>query len=261
MAMALFHALNDWKEEKEHSMDRLFTLFAGHLNKMITCIKKGYDRRYETAGVYTPEIVLNLFMHGPVERGIDASCGGVDIMNFNHRHVHPCYILKRIFSSRNGSPVAPAFASHASQRVRIPIAGITFYGSFLQTVAYARPVGHRIGNGSFKQFLRRVALSRQPFMYADRYIGRYMQIMNGIQRHKGQPVCHVPVSRRYAHALGRMRCKSGCNWTAIPGREYPLQDVTRVNMSLIFSAQYSALDSGVPKRSIFFKSSLSLSPS
>lgn len=83
MAMALFHALNDWKEEKEHSMDRLFTLFAGHLNKMITCIKKGYDRRYETAGVYTPEIVLNLFMHGPVERGIDASCGGVDIMNFN----------------------------------------------------------------------------------------------------------------------------------------------------------------------------------
>ncbi|MCI9462927.1 MAG: pyruvate-formate lyase [Lachnospiraceae bacterium] len=83
MAMALFYALNDWKEEKEHSMDRLFTLFAGHLNKMITCIKKGYDRRYETAGVYTPEIVLNLFMHGPVERGIDASCGGVDIMNFN----------------------------------------------------------------------------------------------------------------------------------------------------------------------------------
>lgn len=83
MAMALCHALDDWKKENEHHMDRLFTLFAEHLNKMINCIKIGYDRHYEVAGIYTPEIVLNLFMHGTVERGIDASCGGVDIMNFN----------------------------------------------------------------------------------------------------------------------------------------------------------------------------------
>lgn len=32
--------------------------------------------------------------------------------------------------------------------------------------------------------------------------------------------------------LGRMRVKCGCNWVAIPGREYPLQDVTRVNMAV-----------------------------
>ena len=28
--------------------------------------------------------------------------------------------------------------------------------------------------------------------------------------------------------LARMRAKVGCNWTALPGIEYPLQDVTRV---------------------------------
>ena len=28
--------------------------------------------------------------------------------------------------------------------------------------------------------------------------------------------------------LARMRAKVGCNWTALPGIEYPLQDVTRL---------------------------------
>lgn len=83
MAMALCYALKDMQKEKKYCTERLFTLFAGHLNKMIICIKKGYDRHYEVAGIYTPEIVLNLFMHGPLERGIDVSCGGVDILNFN----------------------------------------------------------------------------------------------------------------------------------------------------------------------------------
>ena len=43
----------------------------------------------------------------------------------------------------------------------------------------------------------------------------------------------------YAPALGRMRAKVGCNWVAIPGREYPLQDVTRVNMAqaLVFALE------------------------
>ena len=36
----------------------------------------------------------------------------------------------------------------------------------------------------------------------------------------------------YPVELGRMRVKCGCNWTAIPGREYPLQDVTRINMGM-----------------------------
>ena len=31
----------------------------------------------------TPEIILNLFMHGPVERGLNCAQGGVDIMDLN----------------------------------------------------------------------------------------------------------------------------------------------------------------------------------
>lgn len=30
-----------------------------------------------------PEIVLNLFMHGPIERGLNCSNGGVDILDLN----------------------------------------------------------------------------------------------------------------------------------------------------------------------------------
>lgn len=83
MAMALQFALADLKKEEIRSTERLFELFSHHLDQMITCVKKGYDRRYEVIGRYMPEIVLNLFMHGPLERGVDVSCGGVDIMNLN----------------------------------------------------------------------------------------------------------------------------------------------------------------------------------
>lgn len=33
---------------------------------------------------------------------------------------------------------------------------------------------------------------------------------------------------------GRLRAKVGCNWTVLPGTEYPLQNVTRCNMAQAF---------------------------
>ena len=50
---------------------------------MVDCIKKGYDRHYEVMQKGMPEIVLNLFMHGPMERGLNCSNGGVDILDLN----------------------------------------------------------------------------------------------------------------------------------------------------------------------------------
>jgi pyruvate-formate lyase len=85
MAQALVHALNDLKESSnnESTLEHLWDRFEYHLKIMIDCIKAGYDWHYEVVSRNTPEIVLNLFMHGPVERGLNCAEGGVDILNFN----------------------------------------------------------------------------------------------------------------------------------------------------------------------------------
>ena len=85
MAMALHHALNDLKEEESEnrSIEKLWSFFEKHLDIMVDCIKKSYDKHYEVVANNQPEIVLNLFMHGTIERGLNCSNGGVDIMNLN----------------------------------------------------------------------------------------------------------------------------------------------------------------------------------
>lgn len=83
MAVALHYAIEDIKEDGCHTMEHLWERFCEHLNAMVDCIKKGYDRHYEIMQRNLPEIVLNLFMYGPIERGLNCSNGGVDIMDLN----------------------------------------------------------------------------------------------------------------------------------------------------------------------------------
>ena len=81
LAFALTHALEDVRANP--SLEALFDRFAHHTGIIVDSIKAGYDHHYELVGVNTPEVVYNLFMHGPVERGLNCSQGGVDILNFN----------------------------------------------------------------------------------------------------------------------------------------------------------------------------------
>ena len=83
MGMALHYALEELQESKEYSIERLWELFSRHLSVMVECVKRGYDRHYEVMQRNLPEIVLNLFMHGTMERGLNCSNGGVDILNLN----------------------------------------------------------------------------------------------------------------------------------------------------------------------------------
>lgn len=76
-------ALDEIMEEGEPSLDKLWNRFEYHLAQMVQCIKDGYDFHYETVSDIAPEIVLNLFCHGPIERGLNAAQGGVDIINLN----------------------------------------------------------------------------------------------------------------------------------------------------------------------------------
>lgn len=85
MAQALIHALDDLKakDKDERNLDLLFEYFKKHLKAMVDCVLEGYDLHHERISRNMPEIVYNLFMHGPIERGLNCAEGGVDIMNFN----------------------------------------------------------------------------------------------------------------------------------------------------------------------------------
>ena len=83
MAVAMHYALADLETDGEHTMEHLWECFCEHLGRMVDVIKRGYDRHYEIMQRNMPEIVLNLFMHGPIERGLNCSDGGVDILDLN----------------------------------------------------------------------------------------------------------------------------------------------------------------------------------
>jgi len=67
--------------EREPSMDALWDSYSRTLAEVVDIVKRGKDIHMERQGRNYPEIVLNLFCHGPIERGVDASAGGVDIVD------------------------------------------------------------------------------------------------------------------------------------------------------------------------------------
>ena len=83
MAQSLIFALDDIKASKEYDINALFKKFKYYMRKMVDGLVMGFDRHYEVVSRNTPEIIINLFMHGPIERGLNCAEGGVDIINFN----------------------------------------------------------------------------------------------------------------------------------------------------------------------------------
>jgi pyruvate-formate lyase len=64
-----------------NSMEELWDRYVYHLSLSVDLMKEGFDLHMAHQGKNRPEIVLNLFCHGPVERGLDVAEGGVDIVN------------------------------------------------------------------------------------------------------------------------------------------------------------------------------------
>lgn len=76
------HAFNDVTEsDMPKTMESLWDRYVHHLSISVDTIKEGFDWHLERQAENSPEIVLNLFCHGTIERGLDASAGGVDIYN------------------------------------------------------------------------------------------------------------------------------------------------------------------------------------
>ncbi len=62
-------------------MEALLGRYRDHLAISVDAVKQGKDWHMERHSHLTAEIVLNLFMHGTIERGLDVAEGGVDIYN------------------------------------------------------------------------------------------------------------------------------------------------------------------------------------
>jgi len=76
------HAFNDMMAEEATqppSVENLWARYTHHLGVSVATIKEGFDWHMAHNAQNSPEIVLNLFAHGPIERGLDVAAGGVDI--------------------------------------------------------------------------------------------------------------------------------------------------------------------------------------
>lgn len=83
LAQPLLLALDDMlAADEENNMENLLRRYEGHLAKSVQLIKDGVDWHVKYKWRNKPEVVLNLVCHGPIERGLDMSRGGVDIVNF-----------------------------------------------------------------------------------------------------------------------------------------------------------------------------------
>jgi formate C-acetyltransferase len=79
----LLLALDDLVGEtgNPQKMEELWERYVYHLNFSVNLMREGFDWHMAHQGKDRPEIVLNLFCHGPIERGLDVAEGGVDIVN------------------------------------------------------------------------------------------------------------------------------------------------------------------------------------
>ena len=77
--VAMWEMLDDADGEK--SIARLWDLFDKHMYIAIRCIADSIDHHLENMHKVKPELALNFLCHGPIERGVDITYGGVDYYN------------------------------------------------------------------------------------------------------------------------------------------------------------------------------------
>jgi len=65
----------------EPSVDLLWQRFTWHLRRAIEVMAEGLDFHMKYMQHVCPELVLDLLCHGPIEKGLDVSAGGVEYYN------------------------------------------------------------------------------------------------------------------------------------------------------------------------------------
>jgi len=79
LAKVLQAALEDVRDGRiGHSTDGLWRAFEGHLGRAVEVVAEGIDFHLAHMGDVFPELVLDLFCYGPLEKGLDAAAGGLE---------------------------------------------------------------------------------------------------------------------------------------------------------------------------------------
>ena len=65
----------------KYSVDVLYQYYCRHMNRALQCVAEGIDFHLENQYKNAPELLLNLISHGPIEKGLDASHGGMEYYN------------------------------------------------------------------------------------------------------------------------------------------------------------------------------------
>ena len=65
----------------EASIANLYGRFSEHLRRAVLCTARGIDFHLAHQKDNQPELMLNLLSHGPIEKGLDASDGGLEFYN------------------------------------------------------------------------------------------------------------------------------------------------------------------------------------
>ncbi len=69
------------EKESSPTVAGLYELYQEHLKRAILCVAKGIDFHLSNQYKNAPELILNLLSHGPIEKGLDASNGGLEFYN------------------------------------------------------------------------------------------------------------------------------------------------------------------------------------
>jgi formate C-acetyltransferase len=82
LASVLDVALREHVAAGGKSIAELWTCFEQHLRQAVAITAAGVDLQFRHMHEVFPELVLDLLSHGPVEKGVDASHGGVDFYTY-----------------------------------------------------------------------------------------------------------------------------------------------------------------------------------
>ena len=123
-------------------IEALWERYVHHLSICVDTIKQGFDWHLAHHANNSPEIVLNLFCHGPIERGLDASAGGVDLYNMTCDGVGLATVAdsfaaieqrvvkeQRLTWQQLAQHLADNFAGVEGEKVRLMLRNIPRYGS------------------------------------------------------------------------------------------------------------------------------------
>ena len=130
------------KDDAEPSTEILWQVFEDHMRRSVVAIAAGFDFHYDHMTKVFPELPLDLCCYGPIEKGLDASGGGVEFYNLGIDGAALATaadsfaaVEQRI--DREGRlawdelmlRLAADFAGSDGERVRLLLRGVPRYGS------------------------------------------------------------------------------------------------------------------------------------